>query len=94
MNYQCEILEDKMDKSKIKVTCFAGLRKFFDSEVTLEIELPISYGEITQQLKDLNPEASVILNNCRIAVNETFVKPTEILSSNRPIFLIPPSSGG
>jgi molybdopterin converting factor small subunit len=81
-------------ETQIQITCFAGLRKFFAPQMEVQLKLPASYQSVIQKLKKLNPEANEILDNCRIAVNEKFVPHTQIKTSDEPVYLIPPSSGG
>jgi len=83
-----------MDKRAIKIICFAGLRKYFGSETTVEVESEASYLKVIDELKAINPEAIEILSSCRIAVNEKFISLDEPLKPENTIFLIPPSSGG
>ena len=83
-----------MEKRTIKIICFAGLRKFFGSETTVLVEPGASYSKAIDELILLNPEAAEILASSRIAVNEEFVQPGEIINSENTLFLIPPSSGG
>ncbi len=78
----------------IKIICFAGLRKFFGSEISVSIESGAPYSKIIDQLVALKPEAKEVLTSSRIAVNEEFVLLTDILKSENTVFLIPPSSGG
>ncbi len=83
-----------MDKTPIKIICFAGLRKYFGSEVTVLVEKGDSYSKVIDELKAINPEAIEVLSSCRIAVNEDFISLDELLKPENIIFLIPPSSGG
>lgn len=83
-----------MDKRSIKIICFAGLRKYFGSEVTVQVESVASYSNVIDELKAIDPEASEVLASCRIAVNEEFVSLNEPIGSENIVFLIPPSSGG
>ena len=83
-----------MDKRTIKIICFAGLRKYFGSEVTVLVESGASYSNVIDELKVINPEATEVLASCRIAVNEEFISLNEPLKAENTIFLIPPSSGG
>ena len=83
-----------MDKRPIKIICFAGLRKYFGSELTVHIDSGASYSDVIDELKVINPEATEILSSCRIAVNEEFVSLNELLKTENILFLIPPSSGG
>jgi len=83
-----------MEKRSIKIICFAGLRKYFGSEVTVLVESGASYSNVIEELKVINPEATEILSSCRIAVNEEFISLDELLKPENTIFLIPPSSGG
>ena len=83
-----------MEQQKVKVVCFAGLRKYFGSEVEVELASDATFKNITEELARLNPEAKEVLNSCRIAVDEKFVSPDSQLNSTNTVFLIPPSSGG
>ncbi|WP_423128210.1 MoaD/ThiS family protein [Gaoshiqia sp. Z1-71] len=81
-------------KTQIQITCFAALRKFFDPEVNIQLQLPAAYHSVIYELKKLNPQAADLLDHCRIAVNERFVAPTDLKMTDEPVYLIPPSSGG
>lgn len=83
-----------MNKTPIKIICFAGLRKYFGSELTVLVETGASYSQVINELKVINPEATEILSSCRIAVNEDFISLEELLEPENILFLIPPSSGG
>ena len=83
-----------MDKRTIKIICFAGLRKYFGSETTVQVVSGASYSKVIDELKAMNPEATDVLSSCRIAVNEEFISLDEPIKSENTIFLIPPSSGG
>ena len=80
--------------NNLKVVCFAGLRKYFGSEVTVSVETGVTYARVIDNLILLKPEAKEILTSSRIAVNEEFVPLTATIKSDEPLFLIPPSSGG
>lgn len=83
-----------MDKRTIKIVCFAGLRKYFGNETSVDIEPEVSYSSIIDELARQNPEAKEILTSSRIAVNEEFVSLSDALKPENIVFLIPPSSGG
>ena len=83
-----------MNKKAIKIICFAGLRKYFGSEVTVLVESGASYSKVIDELKSVNPEATEVLSSCRIAVNEEFVSLNDPVKTENTLFLIPPSSGG
>ena len=79
---------------EIKIVCFAGLRKFFDSEIHTQINLPCTYKDLLDQLGQERPDAVTVLKNCRVAIDEAFMDTTSALDPSKKIFLIPPSSGG
>jgi molybdopterin synthase sulfur carrier subunit len=83
-----------MDKRSVKIICFAGLRKYFGSETSVQVEPGASYLKVIEELKAINPEAVEVLSSCRIAVNEEFVSLDEPVKPENILFLIPPSSGG
>ena len=77
-----------------KIVCFAGLKKFFGDETSVEMDPEESYANLLEQLGELNPEAKEVLTSCRIAVNEEFVPLNETIKDQTTLYLIPPSSGG
>ncbi|QIA07936.1 MoaD/ThiS family protein [Draconibacterium halophilum] len=77
-----------------KIVCFAGLKKFFGDETSIEMAPEESYANLLEKLGELNPEAKEVLTSCRIAVNEKFVPLNETINDQTTLFLIPPSSGG
>ncbi|WP_319589924.1 MoaD/ThiS family protein [uncultured Draconibacterium sp.] len=77
-----------------KIVCFAGLKKFFGDETSVEMDPEESYANLLEQLGELNPEAKEVLTSCRIAVNEEFVSLGETIKEQTTLYLIPPSSGG
>ena len=81
-------------ETQIQITCFAALRKFFDPQLNIRLQLPAAYHSVIYELKKLNPEAADLLDHCRIAVNECFVPLTDLKTTDEPVYLIPPSSGG
>ena len=83
-----------MNKMNLKIVCFAGLRKYFGSEVTVPVEAGTTYAKVIDELILLKPEAKEVLTSSRIAVNEEFVPLTKTVKSEGTLFLIPPSSGG
>ena len=82
------------EEIELKITCFAALRKYFDATELVKCSLPVTCGEIREKLMAKNPEASVMLGKCRIAIGEQFVPMDFVLTENVVVFLIPPSSGG
>lgn len=83
-----------MEQLRVKVVCFAGLRKYFGNEVNVKLESGAAFKNILDELAVLNPEAGEVLQSCRIAVDEKFVSPDSPLNETTIVFLIPPSSGG
>ncbi|MEZ5103733.1 MAG: MoaD/ThiS family protein [Draconibacterium sp.] len=83
-----------MNTREIKIISFAGLRKYFGGETTINVEPGCNYSKVIEEMQLLNPEATEILSSCRIAVNEEFVQLSESMKSEDTLFLIPPSSGG
>jgi len=79
---------------EITVSCFAGLRKYFAATEQIKCTLPVICGEILEKMLAKNPESSVMLSKCRIAIGEQFVPQDFVLIENVVVFLIPPSSGG
>ncbi len=83
-----------MEKITVGVTCFAGLRKYFGSGVSVKVESGAPWSDVLAELVRMNPDAEEVLSACRLAVNEEFISPKETIQSERTLILIPPSSGG
>ena len=83
-----------MEKITVEVICFAGLRKYFGSGISVLVESGASYSDIIDEMNRMKPDAKEILATCRIAVNEEFIAPREKIKSEKSLILIPPSSGG
>ncbi|HPF52798.1 MAG TPA: MoaD/ThiS family protein [Draconibacterium sp.] len=83
-----------MELFRVKAVCFAGLRKYFGSEVELELTTDATFKQILEELAKSNPDAREVLDSCRIAVDQKFVSLDSPLNSTNIVFLIPPSSGG
>ena len=84
----------KATTHEISVVCFAGLRKFFPTELKTTVEESYTYRDVLQHLARLQPGAKPVLKNCRVAVDEVFVDSDIPLDPTKTVFLIPPSSGG
>jgi len=78
----------------ITVHFFAGLKRFFSAPIKMEALRIITAQDVISQLKIKYPEASDLLDTCRIAINEEFVDLSIAVKPNMELFLIPPSSGG
>lgn len=78
----------------IKVHFFAGLKRYFPNHQTIDSESMDSLQDVIQHLKVLQPEASELLDSCRIAVDENFVPLKTVITDVKEVFVIPPSSGG
>ena len=83
-----------MEKITVEVTCFAGLRKYFGSGITVSVGSGAAYSAIIEEMIRMKPDAEEVLTACRMAVNEEFISPVETIQSERTLILIPPSSGG
>ncbi len=77
----------------MKIQAFAVLKDFFDKEFILTGSVA-TIAELKSRLMAINPEASVVLEICRFAVNDEFVDLKYQLKENDTICIIPPSSGG
>jgi molybdopterin synthase sulfur carrier subunit len=78
----------------ITIHFFAGLKRFFSTSIQMEALKLQTAKDVIDQLKATYPEASDLLDTCRIAVNEEFVEPSIAVKPNMELFLMPPSSGG
>lgn len=78
----------------VTIHFFAGLKRFFPAPMPLEGLEGQTGADAISKLKEISPDASDLLDKCRIAINEEFVKLSTTLQENTELFLIPPSSGG
>lgn len=78
----------------IKVHFFAGLKRHFQGSVELDSAGFSTINDIIKQLKQENPEATELLEKCRVAVDENFVALDTSVEGLKEVFIIPPSSGG
>lgn len=78
----------------VTIHFFAGLKRFFPASVQLNKSEAKTGQDILTQLKELMPDATDLLNVCRMAINEEFVDISTPINNATEVFLIPPSSGG
>lgn len=78
----------------IKVHFFAGLKRYFPAPVMLNSEELNSLQDVLDTLKKKDPDATELLEKCRVAVNENFVPLDTTTKNVTEVFVIPPSSGG
>lgn len=77
----------------MRVQVYAALKDFFDKEFETKENVK-TLADLRRYLILSRPEAEVILNNCRFAVDEEFVDMNHKLKAHDTIAIIPPSSGG
>lgn len=78
----------------IKVHFFAGLKRYFPEPISIESEGITTLLDVFNQLKLLKPDASELIEACRVAVDENFVSLDTPAAGVKEVFVIPPSSGG
>lgn len=77
----------------MKVQVFASLKEYFEQEFELA-ERVQTVEALKAHLARQNAQASGILNVCRFAVGDEFVKDNFTLKEGDTICILPPSSGG
>lgn len=80
---------------RVRVLLFAGARDAFgSSEVVAAIPLDGTVADLIRHLEDAFPNAVEFLRSCRLAVNQEFAAPDNIIPEGAEVALIPPVSGG
>ena len=84
-----------MRARQVKVLLFAGARDAFGStEVLTRIPLEGTAADLVRHLEDAYPTTVAFLKTCRVAVNQEFAAPDQIIPDGAEVALIPPVSGG
>ncbi|GEM66739.1 hypothetical protein SMI01S_03450 [Sphingobacterium mizutaii NBRC 14946 = DSM 11724] len=77
----------------ITLEFFAGLKDYFPSVMEVQ-ETPEDINRLRRYLIDQQSFATTLLEQCRFAVDDTFVQEDYQLRQGDLILVIPPSSGG
>lgn len=77
----------------ITLEFFAGLKDYFPAVMEIG-EVPEDIGRLRRYLTAQKSFASVLLGQCRFAVDDTFVDEDYPLRQGDVVLVIPPSSGG
>jgi molybdopterin converting factor small subunit len=77
----------------MKVNVYAVLKEYFDPSFQVP-ETLASVEQVKEQLIRINPKSSSVLQRCRFAVNDEFVKEDFKISAHDVISVLPPASGG
>ena len=78
----------------MKIHVFAILKDFYSESFEIDGKGIESIEDLKHQLSNINKSATQILESCRFAVNEEFVKGNYQLKEDEHVYIIPPSSGG
>ena len=79
---------------KIKLLCFGITKEMVgDFESRIELAEGTTVGVFMENLKKEYPALNK-LNSLRIAVNEEYAEPDQILTEKDEVVLVPPVSGG
>jgi len=80
---------------KVKVLYFASLKsKLNKSYEDIEIEKDTTVQALKTLLLKKYPDLKGFLENCMIAVNESYVDDNTLLKDNDTVAIIPPVGGG
>ncbi len=77
----------------MKLKFYAITKDYFGEYILLDNNI-ISIKDLKQELIAQKPEAELIINNCRFAVDMNFIDEFFLLQSYHEVNVIPPSSGG
>ncbi|SHE50821.1 MoaD/ThiS family protein [Pedobacter caeni] len=77
----------------MRIQVFAVLKDFFKKEFELSANIS-NIADLRRYLSLENPNAAMVLNRCRFAVQDEFVTDQYPLTGDEHIVVIPPSSGG
>jgi len=77
----------------MRVTVYSVLKDHFDSSFNLDEQFS-SVEELKNRLEQIKPQSAAILNACRFAVNDEFVKLDFKIKEDDTISILPPASGG
>lgn len=78
-----------------EVRLFAGAREAVGREsVEIEIDERSTAIDVIDRLADEWPQLADLLPSCRLAVDDRYVGPREVIPTGGSIALIPPVSGG
>ena len=79
---------------KIRVQLFAGLKDFYESELSLDLPEPARAGDVHARLGEINPGGRELLKVSRLAIDDSFVSADSLLREGQEVIVLPPSSGG
>ncbi len=80
---------------KVKVLYFASLKsKLNKSYEEIDIDKDITVKALKDLLSRKYPDLKEILDNCMIAINESYVDENSLLKDNDTVAIIPPVGGG
>ena len=80
---------------QLTVLYFAALRDLTGvREQSLTVDGPLDVAGLQQHLERLRPELAGRLGSVRIAINEEFADPAQVIADGDVAALIPPVSGG
>jgi molybdopterin converting factor subunit 1 len=80
---------------QVRVTLFARFKELACADhVYVDLPDPATVGDLRQQLCEIYPSASGLLQRSAIAVDHDFARDNVLLSSQMEIALLPPVSGG
>jgi len=84
------------DPLNVEILLFAGLRERIGSErVRVNLPEPTTAGDVIETLKARYPEASDLIGFSRLAVDQQYARPDDLIDQNlSELALIPPVSGG
>lgn len=77
----------------MKIITYARVKDFFDKEFFIE-EPVKTIQELREMLQQKMPAATMVLSECRFAVNDEFVEDDFLPGKEDTVHIIPPSSGG
>jgi molybdopterin converting factor small subunit len=83
-----------METVNISLVFFGSLKGFFGNQSDISVPRGTNLGILLKILKDKAPDATEILNSCRIAINSEFETIDFTIVQPGEIAILPPFSGG
>lgn len=83
-----------MSSITLNILFFGPLKNFFGEKLSLIVPEGSVLEEVITKLKIISPEASDLLDSCKIAIDSTIEEPNFTLCKACEIAILPPFSGG
>jgi len=83
-----------MNSINVHILFFGPLKTYFGNKVNLSLPNETLIKVLVTRLKEVSPEASSLLDSCKIAVNSIIENDDFQLVDSCEVAILPPFSGG